>query len=100
MLNALQIENFPRTLTYIFVAIGYEITIMHVEDKSELPFKFLKNLKEWMNMNLEDILQTQVKKIHENDTDTEGPARYMGYSTPVIVAITIPEVSLLFLKIN
>lgn len=91
-------ETFPKNFTYIFVAIGYEITIMHVDDKSELPFEFLQKLKKWMNNNLKErTLQTKVKRIVENDLDTDGPARFMGFSMPIIVTITIPEVSLNFL---
>lgn len=93
LINALNVENFPKHFTYIFVAIGYDISIMHVDEESVIAFNFIKNLKKWLNDNLEvTALLTKRKHPNEKILESEIPARYMGYSLPIIVAITIPEV--------
>uniref|UniRef100_A0A915EQ12 Uncharacterized protein n=1 Tax=Ditylenchus dipsaci TaxID=166011 RepID=A0A915EQ12_9BILA len=77
-------DLFPKEISYIFVACGFDFEMQYSRDNSAKPFNFLSKLNEWLQKNVGDKKAVYTKHV--------AFEMLLYKRMPTIVAITIPEV--------
>ncbi|KAI1732593.1 hypothetical protein Ddc_01469 [Ditylenchus destructor] len=80
--------EFPKEIQCIFIAYGFEIETLFSDDKSNIPFDFIRDLYIWIKEHGEDNSLTYSKLIADGSLVEVTIDR----KCPKIVAINVPEV--------
>lgn len=91
-------ENiFPREISYVFVACGYDIELLYSDEDTLIPFEFIRELHNWFYQNAARGETKYIKTVKTEAGETVGLCQMTHRMMPLIVVINIPEVLFLVL---